>query len=64
MKKSYLFMLIIFGATFVGFTTAKKPSLKYAEKTLNEFCSFVPSGLSLIDGDTLSVQSFYCAKVI
>lgn len=59
MKNNYLIALLLFGTAFVGFTTAKKTGLKFAEKSLNGFCNFVPSGSSLVDGDTLSVQSFY-----
>ena len=59
MKKNYLIALLIFGTTFVAFTTAKKTGFKHAKKSLDGFCNYVPSGSSLVDGDTLSVQAFY-----
>lgn len=37
----------------------EKNSTKKMEKTLNGFCNFIPSGYSVIENDTFSVQSFY-----
>jgi len=62
MKRSQLIAILIAGLILVSFTTTKKPGLKYAKKTLDGFCSFIPSGNSLVDGDTISVQSFYMSS--
>ena len=53
------FMLFIISSAFIP---AGKPSLKAAKKILNGWCSFVPSGLAVVEGDTLSVQSFYMSS--
>lgn len=63
MKRSQLIAVLIAGLILVSFTTSKrKTGLKYAKKTLDEFCEYIPSGNSLVDGDTLSVQSFYMSS--
>lgn len=62
MKKSTLLpFLIIFSLVIVS-ATSGKPSLKHAQKVLDGFCSYVPSGNAVIEDDTLSVQSFYMSK--
>lgn len=62
MKRSQLIVFLIGGLILVSFTASKKTGFKLAQKTLDGFCSFVPSGYSLIDGDTISVQSFYMSS--
>lgn len=62
MKRSQLIAFLIGGLIIVSFTTSKKTGLKLAQKTLAGFCSFVPSGNSLVEGDTISVQSFYMSS--
>jgi formylglycine-generating enzyme required for sulfatase activity len=39
-----------------------KRSLKRSKKLVESFCAFIPSGLTVIDGDTSSVQAFYMSK--
>lgn len=62
MKRTQLIFFLLSGIIFFSFASSKKTGLKSAQKTLNNFCSFVPSGLSIVDGDTLSVQSFYMSS--
>ncbi len=62
MPRKHLIPFLIFGLVLVSFTSSKKTGLKFAQKTLDGFCSLIPSGLSLVDGDTLSVQSFYMSS--
>lgn len=62
MKKSQLSAVLIAALILVSFASSKKTGLKYAKKTLDGFCSFVPSGNSLVNGDTVSVQSFYMSS--
>lgn len=63
MKKRQLIATLIAGLILVSFTTGKKKTgLKHAKKVLDGFCQYVPSGHSLVDGDTLSVQSFYMSS--
>lgn len=62
MKTSQLIAVLIAGLILVSFTSSKKTGLKHAKKTLNGFCSFIPSGNSLVNGDTVSVQSFYMSS--
>ncbi|HIP32373.1 MAG TPA: hypothetical protein EYG86_06405 [Crocinitomicaceae bacterium] len=45
-----------------SFSANKKPSKKRALKTLNSFCSYIPSGNAVVESDTFSVQSFYMSK--
>lgn len=47
-----------------SFSTAKKPNSKAALKTLENFCVYVPSGNTVIDKDTVSVQGFYMSQEI
>ena len=62
MKKSQLIVILLTGTILVSFTTSKKRGFKRAKKTLESFCQFIPSGNSLVEGDTLSVQSFYMSS--
>lgn len=62
MKRSQLFVFLLTGIILVSFTTSKKTGLKLAKKTLDGFCEYIPSGNSLVEGDTLSVQSFYMSS--
>jgi formylglycine-generating enzyme required for sulfatase activity len=62
MKRSQLFAILLAGIILMSFTTGKKTGLKQAKKTLEGFCEFIPSGNSLVDGDTLSVQAFYMSS--
>lgn len=62
MKRSQLFVILFAGLILASFTTSKKTSLKRAQKTLDDFCAYIPSGNSLVEGDTVSVQSFYMSS--
>jgi len=62
MKKSRLFAVLMVGIILSSFTFGKKTGLKRAQKTLNGFCEYVPSGNSLVEGDTVSVQAFYMSS--
>ncbi len=62
MKTSQLITILFAGLILASFTTSKKTGLKHAKKTLDGFCSYIPSGNSLIDGDTISIQSFYMSS--
>ena len=56
---------LLFGAlsiVLMSFISGKKPSEKTAKKQLDEFCAYVPSGNTLIEKDTVSVQGFYMSK--
>ena len=46
----------------MSFISGKKPSAKTALKTVKKFCSYIPSGQTLVENDTVSVQSFYISK--
>ncbi|NVK64771.1 MAG: SUMF1/EgtB/PvdO family nonheme iron enzyme [Flavobacteriales bacterium] len=59
MKRSQLILICIIGLILASFTSKKKTGLKHAQKTLEGFCEFVPSGYSYVDGDTSSIQAFY-----
>lgn len=59
MKTSYFFLSVIFISSLFAFTSGKKPSAKRALKVLDGFCQYVPSGKAVVEGDTVSVQSFY-----
>lgn len=60
------FTLLISISLFTLLITSAKEkhgkSYKKALKTLEGFCAFVPSGNAVIDGDTISVQSFYMSS--
>ncbi len=62
MKTSQLITILFAGLILASFTTSKKTGIKLAKKTLDGFCSYIPSGNSLIDGDTVSIQSFYMSS--
>lgn len=60
-----ILQLIILGlsATIVmSFISGKKPSLKTAMKNLESHCVYVPSGITLIEKDTVAIQGFYISK--
>ena len=59
MKTSLLTSSLFVAAILMSFSAEKKPSSKRAQKSLNGFCNYVPSGSAVIDGDTTSVQAFY-----
>ena len=58
MKRSQLFVILLTGLILASFSTSKKTGIKLAKKTLEGFCEFIPSGNSVVEGDTTSVQSF------
>ncbi|MBL1280619.1 MAG: SUMF1/EgtB/PvdO family nonheme iron enzyme [Fluviicola sp.] len=62
MKKISNILFLTASIFLLAFTFSKKPSLKKAKKTLQNFCSFIPSGNALVGKDTVSVQSFYVSK--
>ena len=62
MKTTFLISICLTGLILLSFSSNKKPSLKTAMKALNEFCGYIPSGNSVIEGDTLSVQGFYMSS--
>lgn len=56
-------LLILSTALFLSVEKEKHgKNYKKALKVLNGFCSYVPSGNSVLEGDTTSVQSFYMSK--
>jgi len=57
----YAFFILSVTA-IMGFVSDKKPSLKLAMKTLEGMCVYVPSGLALIEKDTVSLQGFYISQ--
>ena len=57
MKLFVTTLILSFGLLSVSST--KKPSKKRALKVLTGFTQYIPSGNSVIDGDTASVQAFY-----
>jgi len=59
MKKTLATSCLVFTIILISFSTTKKPSSKRAMKVLDGFCNYVPSGNAVIEGDTVSVQSFY-----
>lgn len=58
----YYLVISTLAWVLLGFNSIKKPSAKAAKKQLDEFCSFVPSGNTLIQNDTIAVQGFYMSK--
>lgn len=52
----------IISISLMSFISGKKPSPKLAIKTIENFCVYVPSGQTLIENDTVSVQSFYISQ--
>jgi len=62
MNKIVSIPLIVLFFVLISARTSRKPSKKHALKTLNGFCSFVPSGNTVLEGDTVNVQSFYMSK--
>ncbi|MDG1331420.1 MAG: SUMF1/EgtB/PvdO family nonheme iron enzyme [Crocinitomicaceae bacterium] len=62
MKRSQLFVILLSGLILASFSTSKKTGIKLAKKTLDNFCEFIPSGNSVVEGDTVSVQSFYMSS--
>ena len=62
MNRSQLFVILLAGLILVSFTTSKKTGIKLAKKTLDDFCELIPSGNSVFEGDTVSVQSFYMSS--
>jgi len=59
MKKILATSCLAFTILLISFSTTKKPSLKRAMKVLDGFCNYVPNGNTVVEGDTLSVNSFY-----
>ena len=57
-----LFVIGITSIALMSFISGKKPSAKTAMKQLDEFCAYVPSGNTLIEKDTVSVQGFYISQ--
>lgn len=53
-----LLLFSVFALVLISFSTPK-PSLKTATKVLNRFCNYVPSGNTVLNGDTTSVRAFY-----
>jgi formylglycine-generating enzyme required for sulfatase activity len=62
MKTTLLTIAATCALLMFSFTTAKKPSMKTALKALEGFCNYVPSGNSVVNGDTASVQAFYMSS--
>lgn len=62
MKRSQLIFVFSLGLILVSFTAQKKAGLKQAKKTLEGFCEFIPSGSMTLNGDTVSIQSFYMSS--
>jgi len=62
MKTKQVLFLGAISITLMSFISGKKPSAKTALKTLENFCAYVPSGKTLIENDTISVQSFYISQ--
>lgn len=62
MKKTLATSCLAFTIILISFSTTKKPSLKRAMKVLDGFCNYVPNGNTVIEGDTLSVNSFYMSS--
>lgn len=62
MKKTLALSSLAFALILISFSTTKRPSSKRAIKVLDGFCNYVPSGNAVIEGDTVSVQSFYMSK--
>ena len=62
MKLLYKITIALASLLLLSTTPSKKASLKHALKVLDGFCNYVPSGNSVIDGDTIPVQSFYMSK--
>ncbi len=59
----FILLILLSSIGLVAFSPAShKPSAKYAQKMLESFCSYVPSGKSLIGQDTVSVQAFYISS--
>lgn len=56
------FFIGIASIGLMSFIAGKKPSAKTAKKQLDEFCAYVPSGETLNEKDTVSVQGFYISK--
>ena len=46
----------------MSFISGKKPSLKLAMKNLKDICVYVPSGITLIERDTVAIQGFYISQ--
>ncbi len=62
MKTILLATFVCSSALFLSLSSGKKPGLKTALKTLEGFCNFVPTGKTVLNNDTLSVQSFYISS--
>lgn len=62
MKTTQFLFLTTISVVFMSFISGKKPSAKTAKKQLDEFCAYVPSGKTLNEKDTVSVQGFYISK--
>ncbi len=58
----HFFVIGITSIALMSFISGKKPSAKTAKKQLDEFCAYVPSGQTLNEKDTVSVQGFYMSK--
>lgn len=56
------FLIGITSIALMSFISGKKPSAKTAKKQLGEFCAYVPSGSTLIENDSVSVQGFYISQ--
>ena len=62
MQRSIYFLLFLLISVSLAFTGGKKPSAKRAQKVLDGFCSYVPSGYAMVGEDTVSVQAFYMSS--
>lgn len=62
MRFFYFLTLVISFFFLISSSFKPKPSAKSALKVLNGFCNYVPSGNAVVDGDTVSVQSFYMSS--
>ena len=62
MKTKQILLFSALSMVLMSFISGKKPSEKTAKKQLDEFCAYVPSGTTLNQKDTVSVQGFYMSK--
>lgn len=63
MKSTLLAILVLVAAGTFSFQKETDPPKqpRKAQKALESFCGFVPSGMSVVAGDSVSVQSFYAS---
>lgn len=64
MKTATLSILLITSITILSFSKPKKPvrDLEGMKKAMKTGYSYIPSGITLVDGDTVSCQGFFMMK--